>query len=495
MRQSVMRAFNNGRPLTVVRVSSQWEGDTDKLGVVDEEGLKVWMERDLSSSRVSDFRSLEVVQLPSFPANYGKWKRTSIGGVSRTVRRYNVIRAGTKTVGPITVFAIQCPTNESIAAMFESEDCCSVGDSQWVDDRHGIVTEIIVYDPEELAHVCALVAKTGATVMLEDASVNAHRCLGVERLDRIGAEVVCKDNMYEENDGVYGLRRGNDNWKFVFLPDNWRVPITWDHMVDNVLHEPLTDIPQPLRQHVARRRLTLGMYDRIGTRWTATVPPTEEELKTPSPPELRTVLHFPSKDLVEWIQKQNEGIECGSLPITVKDDITVKSLVQVDGTWYRPVDTTRFLKKHLGDFGKRYVSAALKDEQSEQLLTAFYYLCIERRQSAEVNHAFILIMYHYMKERGYTARWIGKYEQEAHHIGNGDVFRNFNRLAAYAPHRLPAEVLNKLCGTDGKLHSRGSKGSRSKYRSDKQRYVPRRRLKRSRDDEDQMACPSVVATS
>ena len=34
-----------------------------------------------------------------------------------------------------------------------------------------------------------------------------------------------------------------------------------------------------------------------------------------------------------------------------------------------------------------------------------------------------LILYRYMVERGYTARWIGKYKQDAYHIGNGTRFR------------------------------------------------------------------------
>ena len=388
--------------------------------------------------------------------------------------------------GPITLFSIRCPDTECIARVFDSEENIGhVGEAQFVDDAFGIVTEIIIFDAEDLSHACALVHMAGGTVMLEDPSVNARRCLGVERLDRIGAKVVCEENMYEEDDGVYGLRRGNDNWKFPFLPVGWRVPITWDHMVENVLHEPIMNIPHPLRQHVAKRRIEMGIHQKIGSLWVKTIAATKEELMHANTPNPRLVLESPSHDLKEWIRRGTRHEE--DLPDKITDEITLKTIVEVDGKWYRPVDTVAFLRKQTTDAsGKRLVSAALKFEQSCQLLTAFYFLCIERRQEEDVNHAFILIMYHYMKERGYTSRWMGKYDQFAVHVGNGDLFRNFNRLTVYQPHLLPVDVLNKLCGSDGKLKSRGSKGSRSKYQSKKKRYVPKRRLKRSRDDEEKM---------
>lgn len=486
MPQSVMPPFNNGLPLTVVRVPSEWEGEADRLGVIDEANYRVWIEHDLGSTRVGDVRAMETVALPSMPSHYGEWKRTSIGGVSKTVRRINIVRAGSRVGGPVVVFAVLCPHESAVSELLRSKtEVCSVGDPQHVDDEHGIVTEVVVFDPGDLAHVCALVSKAGATVMLEDPSANARRCLGVERLDRIGAEVVCDDDMYEENDGVYGLRRGIDNWQFPYLPKGWRVPITWDHMVDNVIDAPLTDIPHPLRQHVAKRRLDKGMHLKVGSRWVETVPRTQEEESAPEAPEFRRVLESPSEALTSWIRCGNpEGAE---LPDDVPDLFTLNTIVQVDGTWYRPVDTTAVLKKHKTDAcGKRRVSAALKDTQSRQLLTAFYYLCIDRSEGNEVLRAFALVMFHYMKERGYTARWMGKYEQQAMHIGNGDGFRHFNRLSAYDPHRLPATVLNKLCGTDGKLKSRGSKGTRSKFKSDKKRYEPKRRLHRTKWDEERM---------
>ena len=476
MPQTVLKPFMGGNVLEVVRLPPQ-DGLEERLGVLSDDN-RVWIERDLQSTHFADRDSLEKVELPSFPPEYGEWKYTSIGGVSKTVRRVNIIRAGSRAVGPIHVFAIRCPHIRSIPDMLgSSTDVCEIGEPQFVDDTYGVVTEIKIEKPEHLAHVCALVSKAGCTVLLSRKEDDARRCIGVERLDRIGAEVVCGTDMYEENDGIYGLRRGNDNWMFPFIPDGWRVPITWDHMVDNVIHEDLRNIPQPLLQHVAKRLLTTGKFRRIGSVWNAT---RLTDAEAHHPTSMRSVLSTPSDALVAWIRKGHEGAE---LPPEVTDDITLRTIVKVDGTWFEPKDTSASLKKLCVT---RKVSAALDRRQSQQLITAFFFLCIERRQSPIVNHAFILIMYHYMKERGYTSRWMGKYEQLANHIGNGDNFRNFTRLETYRPHLLPADVLNKLCASDGKLRSRGGKGSRSKYKSGKKRYVPKRRLTRSRDDETRM---------
>jgi hypothetical protein len=475
MPQTVLRPFMSGNPLEVVRLPPA-DGNGERLGVLSEDG-RVWIERDLQPTYVANSGSLEKVQLPPFPPAYGEWKYTSIGGVSKTVRRVNIVRAGSRAVGPIHVFAVHCPHARSIPDMLgSSRDVCDVGEPQFVDETYGIVTEVTVERPEDLAHVCALVAKAGCTVLLSREEDDARRCLGVERLDRIGAEVVCESDMYEENDGIYGLRRGNDNWMFPFLPDGWRVPITWDHMVDNVIHEDLETIPQPLQQHVAKRLLRTGKFRRIGSVWSATRL-TDEEAHHPM--SMRSVLSTPSDGLVDWIREGNAG----ELPPTVTDAITLRTIIKVGDTWFEPRDTSASLKKLCAT---RKVSAALDRRQSQQLITAFFFLCIDRRQPTIVNHAFILIMYHYMKERGYTSRWMGKYEQLANHVGNGDKFRNFTRLETYRPHLLPADVLNKLCASDGKLRSRGGKGSRSKYRSDRKRYVPKRRLTRSREDESKM---------
>ena len=154
-----------------------------------------------------------------------------------------------------------------------------------------------------------------------------------------------------------------------------------------------------------------------------------------------------------------------------------------EGRWHRPRDTLNFLTRQIPS--RRLVSAALTDAQSRQLITAFYLLSVERVSDPAIAEAASLILFRYMFERGYTARYMGKYIQDAMYIGNGIRYRTFKRLTQYDPDRLPIEVLSKLCGTNGRLINRGSKGTRSKYRTTN-RYVPTRRLKRSREDEDQM---------
>ena len=47
--QTVLPPFNNGLPLTVVRVPSEWEDEADEFGVIDEATLRVWRERALAS--------------------------------------------------------------------------------------------------------------------------------------------------------------------------------------------------------------------------------------------------------------------------------------------------------------------------------------------------------------------------------------------------------------------------------------------------------------
>ena len=126
--------------------------------------------------------------------------------------------------------------------------------------------------------------------------------------------------------------------------------------------------------------------------------------------------------------------------------------------------------------------------QSKQLVEAFFLLEVERLAApTEAVRALRLVLFRYMMERGYTARWMGRYEQEAKHIGNSASFRRFARLSQYDPHRLPTAVLNRLCGRDGKLRSRGAKGSRSKYVDKAKRYRPQRRLVRTENMEERMA--------
>ena len=132
-----------------------------------------------------------------------------------------------------------------------------------------------------------------------------------------------------------------------------------------------------------------------------------------------------------------------------------------DGRWYRPRDTRNRLQSLIPVPAARELRA-LSTAQSKQLVTVFYLLMVEGVADLELREALYLVMYRYMVERAYTSRRMGKYTQRGEHIGNGSSFRPFRRLAQYAPDRLPAEVLTKLCGRDGRLRARaGSVGTRS----------------------------------
>jgi len=120
-------------------------------------------------------------------------------------------------------------------------------------------------------------------------------------------------------------------------------------------------------------------------------------------------------------------------------------------------------------------------------VTAFYLLVVERVADPLLRRALGLVLFRYMVERGYTARWIGKYKQDANYVGNGDLFRKFQRLRhVYAPGNLPPKILVELCDEHGVLHGRGSKGSRSKFAPVEERWHPKRRLSRSREMEARM---------
>jgi hypothetical protein len=248
---------------------------------------------------------------------------------------------------------------------------------------------------------------------------------------------------------------------------------------------PIHDIPQPLRQHVARARLARGQFPHVGSKWTRTTPPSTDELKwnAESTPTDAAPPPLPFRRVVTLSEADTAKIDTDE-PLEACVDL--RTLANVDGVWYRPCDTRRFLEQHIPT--KRWVSGRLDSQQSKQLIEAFYLLTVERVTDPLIHKAVRLILFHYMKERGYTARWMGKYEQDGRHVGNGDTFRRFSRLQQYAPHRLPTEVLNRLCDKNGKLHNRGSKGSRSKYCGSQSRpYVPKHRLVRTADDERRMA--------
>ena len=278
-------------------------------------------------------------------------------------------------------------------------------------------------------------------------------------------------------------RRGEMNWRFEWLPDGWRPPITWDHMIANVRHHDIETLPQPMRQHAAQDRINRRVHEPLGSRWrVAETPPTPAELEGGgrTGPATRTILECPA--LAAALTQTGDRVPDGVAEALRLE--SVRYLVRADdGRWYRPRDTRSILSQQIP--GRRLVSAALEDAQSEQIITAFYLLSIERVADPVLREAAALLLFRYMFERGYTTRWMSKYVQDALYIGNGIRFRNFQRLAQYAPDRLPVKVLTKLCGTDGRLKNKGSKGTRSKYRTTN-RYVPTRRLKRTREHEDRM---------
>ena len=465
-------AFNDGRPLKVVRL------EDGRFGVVDEAHFKVWIEKDLASTWLPNVKTLPAVEVPEIPGSYGKWDKKSIGGVSWTVRRVGLLRGANKYKDPIVLFATRSPQSETVRlALRHLSDHCCVGDTEQ-DEEFGYLNEVIVYRSKDMDHIAALLSRLGCEVLLEDESANAQRCIGIERLDRIPSRAM---DSHMDDEDIYGLRRGSDNWSFPWLPQTWRhVPVTWDPMVENLIEtttpQEIELIPQPLRQHVALKWLRRGDHDPLGSRWKTTLPPGESE-------QMNTAASNPISRIV-WSDPP-EALHKAPLERHELSGVTLRTIFQAeDGLWYRPIDTRRFLEKHVPP--KRYVSAALSTAQSKQLVTAFYLLTVEKVSDETLQQCLSLILFHYFKERGYTARWLGKYVQDGRHIGNGDRFRKFNRLTQYAPESIPSDVLAKLCGKDGRLVNRGSKGSRSKHKPREERYIPKRRLKRTRDDEERM---------
>lgn len=476
--------FNNRQRLLAVELPD------GRLGVADEHSKRVWVEHEWTSTVQPHW---SVVELPTIPEHYGKWVQTSIGGVSNTVRRTGILR-GAPHAKEGVLFATHASAEDTVAKALADADC-AVGQTLH-DDEMGFVTEVVVgVCEEDLAHVAARMARSGATPVLEDPSLNALRSLGIERLDRIHSQVVCDEEiMHAEDDGNYGLRRGIENWHFPWLPSWWRkVPITWDHMVENVSDvEDVSLLPYPLRQHVAHARADCNP---LGTLWTRSAhTPTDAERAhdgvTP-PFFFWRVWHTPPESLVEALRDGEDFGDDDAL-LEWKDaqgvppDLTPTTLVEVDGTWYHP--TTRRVRGAESVPKERVLSAGLSTEQSRQLIEAFYLVSVERVSDPKAVRALHLILYRYMVERGYTARWIGKYKQDARHIGNGTRFRAFRNHPQYRPWNLPARTIHKLCDSHGNPVNRGSKGSRSKYKSEdvKERYVPKRRLQRTSHDEDAM---------
>lgn len=477
-------SFNCGRPLRVLRRLSD-----GALGVVDEAHVGVWWGHAFVSTPLAPDEPTEEVPLLRVPSKYGSWARKSIGGVSDTVRRSGVLRARPRIAHAVTLFALRAPDADVVRSAIAARcgGCAEVVGTEH-DATFGHVSEIRVSDSDYAAMVAACVARTGAEPIWEDPSVDALRTLGVERLDRIDAAV--SDEGYDDPDS-YGLKRGIENWRFQWMPPDWnRVPITWDHLVANVVHVQSIDVlPQPLRQHVARERLKTVV---VGTDWTEAglVDVEEGEAAEGSNANCfnsRVVVRV--TELQEALGQGRRTFEIGEL--VAWDMFGMRGAWRyvcrgTDGVWYRPVDTYRALERHIPR--RRFVSAALKPAQSRQLIEAFYALNVERIDDASAVGALNLVMYRYMIERGYTARWMGKYVQEALNVGNGDLFRKFRaELLQYGTRANQKPVVyRKLAGRDGKFHTRGSKGSRSKHALAKKRWVPQRRLVRTVADEARM---------
>lgn len=375
----------------------------DKAEKAAKSRTHVWFGHDVETTEVptSEVTSIEV---PQIPHKYGRYISKLIGGVSHTFRRVGMLSVSPQTGGPITVFAIRCESRLSICTLLHSSTVASVVGQPIEDEEYGFVTEVIIEDPTHVDHVCALIARSGATPILEQTELDAKRPIGVERLDRIDAEVVASKNA--KVDDRYGLKRGSENWHFSWIAPDWKIPDTWDAMVENmknVSNECVKHLPDPLRQHVAQVRL--------------------RSLSQTSDPEAY-------KELSEYSK------------------------------------------------GRRKVSQCLTFAQAKQLTTAFYIVYIERTTDIVVAEAAKAILFRYMLQRGYTARYVGKYDQLAHFVGNGKNLRSFEMLKRrYIQHKLPTSVLNHLCQQDGMLRGRGSKGSRSKYvEDDAERYLPKRRL-------------------
>jgi hypothetical protein len=390
-------------PLTVVRVK-----ETGHTAIYDRDTRRYWIGHGFDRHYLLP-SEVEPLPLGKVPAQYGKWVTTSIGGLSTTKRLQGIYRGALRT-SDATLYAAHPSSEQAVRMCLNGVHGVTIGDTKY-DSELGYVTLLEVTVPEyHLALVCARIARAGATPHLVDHETkDAGRSLGVERLDRITSDcTVDHERMYAEEDGVYGVRRGLENWEFSWLPEDWkRAPLTWDHLVGNVAHVPIHKLPKPLQQHAAK-----------------------VELERTEDPE-----------------------------------------------------RAAFLRRYVGL--ERVVSAALSPMQSEQLITAFYLLSVEESEMyCEVAKA---ILHRYMVERGYTARWTGRYVQGGRFIGNSDRFRRFNMsLPQYDIERLPTQVLNKICDERGQRKVRGSKGSRSKYKQRGERgerYVPKKRLKRSAEDE------------
>lgn len=212
------------------------------------------------------------------PSPYGAWMSKSIGGVSSTWRLGGVARARHSAVGPVSVFAAHPASAEAILdAVARARAPARVLDHVFDPDDQRFVAEISVEDPADVDHVCARLARAQAQVVLDE-PLQAHRPLGIERLDRIEKEGAERDE--EEVRSLFGAKRGIENWRFEWMPAAWpHVPITWGRLARNLASEELASLPLPLRHHAAEQRRADANRRPVGLEWReAELAPTAAEL-------------------------------------------------------------------------------------------------------------------------------------------------------------------------------------------------------------------------
>lgn len=149
------------------------------------------------------------------------------------------------------------------------------------------------------------------------------------------------------------------------------------------------------------------------------------------------------------------------------------------------------LVKNMEDY--KWVSAALEECQTLQLLNSYYILNVEQSYDPIQREMSKLLQYRYLICRGYSARWMGKYDQNALHLGNGLTIRRFKKLNQYSISNLETHVLEKVYRKDGTLQGKGNKGSRSKYVDPSVRYIPSRRMRQKHNLEEIMKKAPAVS--
>lgn len=461
--------------MRIVRLQSVWDDEADELGISFEES-RVCKGFSTALCPFED-ENAEDLHLPPIPGPESNWLDCFIGGISRTQRRCGVLR-GKEGAERCSFFAVNLSRGDAVHSLFSGGDWASrvtLGQAVY-DAEEGWCVEVSVHNAErDLSLVSARVARLGVEVLMDEASLEmeAGRCLGIERLDRIDAEITrTEDDGMRDDDGHYGLRRGVSNWQMAWQPPHWRLPsCTWDHLVLNVKDsDELTTMPRILLQHVAKFKLKNLDFHKFGTLWKRL-----ENEKAPTfnlPEPLSACFRGPAVRLRE-----------------VPEGVAANSVVRApDGSRYAVWDEEAFLVSQLQS--TRLVSSHLSTEQSRQLITAYYLVCVERHQDATVAMAARLVLFQYLVQLGYFARWYGQYRKTALHVGNGARLRRFRRLQQYEVQNLPTIVLNQWLDNDGTVKPNGSasvrrRGSRSKYKSENS-YVPKRRKTRTEEDERRM---------